>query len=180
MTTYYQPNKEEVKEARLFAKLTQQECADLCLVTSNTWARYEQGTTIMPAPIWKLFEYALAYRTASITEKPRRLTVYEQRRLENQKAEDSEAEAMRRLREEWAEEPSHDSKNDTEEALVQKQILNQFRVQKEIMITKIEEVSPKNGAEARRQFPDYDNIQIPMVQEHIKRLTPMYNSVKDS
>lgn len=65
MSKFYQPTPREVKEARLFAKLTQSESAELCLITSNTWARYEQGLTQMPAPIWKLFEYAIAHRDAS-------------------------------------------------------------------------------------------------------------------
>lgn len=65
MSKFYQPTPKEVKEARLFANLTQSESAELCLITANTWARYEQGSTQMPAPIWKLFEYAIAHRDAS-------------------------------------------------------------------------------------------------------------------
>jgi transcriptional regulator with XRE-family HTH domain len=65
MSKFYQPTPKEVKEARLFANLTQAESAELCLVTANTWARYEQGASQMPPPIWKLFEYAIAHRDAS-------------------------------------------------------------------------------------------------------------------
>jgi len=65
MGKFYQPTPKEVKEARLFANLTQAESAELCLVTANTWARYEQGASQMPPPIWKLFEYAIAHRDAS-------------------------------------------------------------------------------------------------------------------
>lgn len=65
MSKFYQPTPKEVKEARLFANLTQAESAELCLVSANTWARYEQGASQMPPPIWKLFEYAIAHRDAS-------------------------------------------------------------------------------------------------------------------
>lgn len=176
MPKYYSPTPEEIRALRARLNYTQTEMAEFLMCSTNAYCKWEQGATKMYPVVWNAVQIVVA----QAEPKPRKLTVYEQRRLENQKVEDDEAEAMRRLREEWAEESTHDSKNDTEEALIQRQILNQFRVQKEIMITKIEEVSPKNGAEARRQFPDYDNIQIPMVQEHIKRLTPMYNSVKDS
>lgn len=53
---FYKPPKEQVKDMRKVLKLTQQECADMCLIQSNTWARYEQGTIQMPAPIWELFK----------------------------------------------------------------------------------------------------------------------------
>lgn len=36
--------------------MTQQECADMCLVQCNTWSRYEQGIVQMSAPIWELFK----------------------------------------------------------------------------------------------------------------------------
>jgi transcriptional regulator with XRE-family HTH domain len=55
MTKYYQPTADEIKNARLDTKLTQQAAAELCLITPNSWARYEQGNTQMPPPIWELF-----------------------------------------------------------------------------------------------------------------------------
>lgn len=64
MPKFYQPTPNEVKEARQSSRLTQAEAAELCMITSTTWARYEQGLSAMPAPIWKLFEYALAHKLA--------------------------------------------------------------------------------------------------------------------
>ncbi len=90
MATHYKPTSDEVREARLFAKLTQQQSADMCLVTANTWARYEQGLTQMPAPIWKLFEYALTLQEIQGKTVEKKITVYEQRKL------DKEAEEQRR------------------------------------------------------------------------------------
>jgi transcriptional regulator with XRE-family HTH domain len=88
MSKFYQPTPKEVKEARLFANLTQAESAELCLVTANTWARYEQGASQMPPPIWKLFEYAIAHRDASQSMKgkvkePNAATPEEQKILED-------------------------------------------------------------------------------------------------
>lgn len=64
MPKFYQPTPSEVKEARQSSRLTQAEAAELCMITSTTWARYEQGLSAMPPPIWKLFEYALAHKIA--------------------------------------------------------------------------------------------------------------------
>jgi transcriptional regulator with XRE-family HTH domain len=89
MATHYKPTADEVRGARLFAKLTQQQSADMCQVTANTWARYEQGLTQMPAPVWKLFEYALTLQEIHGKKIEKKVTVYEQRKL------DREAEAQR-------------------------------------------------------------------------------------
>jgi transcriptional regulator with XRE-family HTH domain len=64
MSKYYTPTKQEIRRARLDVDLTQRECADLCLITSTTWSRYEQGLSQMPPPMWKLFRYALAHKQA--------------------------------------------------------------------------------------------------------------------
>lgn len=95
MSKYYQPTPKEVREARLFANLTQQECAELCLITGNTWARYEQGLTQMPAPIWKLFEYAIAHKEASMGIKTKA------KDLEAQRLAQEEKEKMEQLAREW-------------------------------------------------------------------------------
>lgn len=180
MSSYYVPSAEEIKDARLSAKLTQQDSAHMCLVSANSWARYEQGVMKMSAPIWELFIMKVAQLTLVQQEQPKKLTVYEQRRLDKQREAEIEAAEMRKLMQDWQDEPKTLSEEDLAYERGQRLILNNLRIHKEMMITKIEEKSPRNGVEARSQFPDYDNIQIPMVQEHIKRLTPMYNSVKDS
>jgi transcriptional regulator with XRE-family HTH domain len=181
MARYYQPTKEEVKEARLSANITQQECADMCMVTSNTWARYEQGMTKMPAPVWKLFEYALAH--SMVENKPKKLTVYEQRRLDKQREADIEAEvldrdteAMKQLLQGWDDEPKQDTHRDAE----MRHQINQLRIKKEMMITLLEEKEPRIGADARAQFPDFDNIPVPLLEHHISLLTPVYEAKKGS
>lgn len=53
---HYKPTSEQVKNLRRLLIMTQQECADMCLVQCNTWSRYEQGIVQMSAPIWELFK----------------------------------------------------------------------------------------------------------------------------
>ena len=52
---FYTPTPNEIKDARLSSNLTQEACAKMCLLTTNTWSRYEQGRVQMPPPIWELF-----------------------------------------------------------------------------------------------------------------------------
>ena len=52
---FYTPTPKEIREARISSDLTQKACADMCLVTVNSWARYEQGKMQMSPPIWELF-----------------------------------------------------------------------------------------------------------------------------
>lgn len=52
---FYTPTPKEIREARIASDLTQKACADMCLVTVNSWARYEQGKMQMSPPIWELF-----------------------------------------------------------------------------------------------------------------------------
>jgi transcriptional regulator with XRE-family HTH domain len=60
---FYTPTPKEIREARISSDLTQKTCADMCLVTVNSWARYEQGKIQMSAPIWELFILKVAQLT---------------------------------------------------------------------------------------------------------------------
>tara|TARA_R110002012_G_scaffold58853_1_gene153144 strand:+ start:967 stop:1353 length:387 start_codon:yes stop_codon:yes gene_type:complete len=53
--TYFVPDTSTIKNHRLRAKLTQDECARLVCVTQATWARWEKGQCRIPAGLWKLF-----------------------------------------------------------------------------------------------------------------------------
>jgi transcriptional regulator with XRE-family HTH domain len=70
MTKYYQPTADEIRNARIDTKLTQQTAAELCLITPNSWARYEQGNTQMPPPIWELFIMKVAELAVKGNAKP--------------------------------------------------------------------------------------------------------------
>jgi transcriptional regulator with XRE-family HTH domain len=70
MTKYYEPTAEEIKSARIDTKLTQQTASELCLITPTSWARYEQGRTQMPPPIWELFIMKVAELTIKGNAKP--------------------------------------------------------------------------------------------------------------
>jgi transcriptional regulator with XRE-family HTH domain len=66
---YYTPTPKEIKDARTSSNLTQEDCAKMCLLTTNTWSRYEQGKVQMPPPIWELFIMKVAQ--LSLTAKPK-------------------------------------------------------------------------------------------------------------
>ena len=53
--SYDIPNTSDIKNTRLRAKLSQDDCAYLVCATKNTWSRWELGHRQMPAGIWKLF-----------------------------------------------------------------------------------------------------------------------------
>lgn len=60
---FYTPTPTEIKDARVSSNLTQEACAKMCLLTTNTWSRYEQGRVQMPPPIWELFILKVAQLT---------------------------------------------------------------------------------------------------------------------
>jgi len=49
------PTKEEVKQARIDAGLTQRRAADMLYVTETTWKSWEYGTNKMSQANWELF-----------------------------------------------------------------------------------------------------------------------------
>lgn len=52
-----EPTSEEIKIARIRAKLSQEECAYLTYVTSTTWSRWETGRTLMNPLVWEAFQH---------------------------------------------------------------------------------------------------------------------------
>lgn len=60
MPKYYIPTKEEIRQTRRMADMTQVEASEVCMLTPTSWSRYEQGVNTMPAYIWKLFTMVLA------------------------------------------------------------------------------------------------------------------------
>lgn len=70
MAKYYIPTADEVRNARIDTKLTQQAAAELCMTQPNTWARYEQGRIQMPAPVWELFIMKVAELSVKGHAKP--------------------------------------------------------------------------------------------------------------
>jgi len=51
------PTSEEIKIARIRAKLSQDECAYLTYVSVNTWSRWETGKHPMNPLVWEAFQH---------------------------------------------------------------------------------------------------------------------------
>jgi len=52
-------DKEEIKEARKTAKLTQSKAAALVYKSLNMWQKYEAGDRPIPLEVWELFNIKL-------------------------------------------------------------------------------------------------------------------------
>ncbi len=51
----FAPSADELKQARLDAKLTQAAAAELVGITTRAWQYYEAGATTIKIPTWRLF-----------------------------------------------------------------------------------------------------------------------------
>lgn len=54
--TYPVPSTIELKTARMDAKLTQEEAAEVVKVTRRAWQAWENGITPVPPGLWVLFQ----------------------------------------------------------------------------------------------------------------------------
>lgn len=173
MSKYYSPTPAEIRALRARLNYTQEQMAEFLMCSTNAYCKWEQGATKMFPVVWNAVQIVVAQ--AEQQEKPRKLTVYEQRRLEQQAQKEEETKIMKQVLDGWGDEPKQESQED----LAERYKLNQLRIEKEMMITMIEEKAPRLGVDARAQFPDFDNITIPLLKRDIEKLTPVYNSVKD-
>lgn len=101
---YYTPTPQEIKDARISSNLTQEACAKMCLLTTNTWSRYEQGKVQMPPPIWELFIMKVAQLSlkAKPMDKSGHNTIsVEDKEFMEKMLEDWDEEAMEREAKNW-------------------------------------------------------------------------------
>jgi DNA-binding XRE family transcriptional regulator len=62
------PTADQVRAARIRAKLTQEQAGRLIYVHRQTWNRYESGEIDMPAASWELWKMKTTARTAAQSE----------------------------------------------------------------------------------------------------------------
>jgi transcriptional regulator with XRE-family HTH domain len=88
MAKYYSPTPEEIRSLRARLSFTQTEMAEFLMCSTNAYCKWEQGVTKMYPVVWNAVQIVVA----QAEPKEKKITVYEQRKLDKEAEEQRKAE----------------------------------------------------------------------------------------